>query len=196
MNRMYLNNLVARNSYEHAAVESEMNPTSNFGDSKRVGSLSTVILSFTKKCTVSNHHVSTTELLPTAQGYSNHASVRLKKQRKKRRKQWHISTKRKTTTYRPKVSYHHVRGGDDIPLDFYMESTLYTIPEHGAGLCHMRYVTKNALGAKKAWSIHEQNSRPHHRRSTVVLSGNEPTDRYELFNEIGNTNTVLTTWCS
>jgi hypothetical protein len=167
-------------------VESKILSSSTLGDSKRFESVSTITLSITKHCTLSDH-VSSAKLSPTARGYSNHSSIRLKKQRKKRRKQWHISTKRKLFTYRPQKTYHHIRCGKNASLDFYAESTLYTIPEHGAGLCHMRYITKNALGSKRVWSIHEHNSRPHHRRSTVVLTGYEPTDCYELRNEIRNT---------
>lgn len=184
MNPMNLNNLVTRNNHARNAVEPETLSTSTFGDSKRFGGLSTIVLAFTKNCTLSSQG-STAKLSHTAQVYSNHSSVRLKKQRKKRRKQWRISTKRNLTTYRPKKTFHHIRCGPNASLDLYLESTLYTIPEHGA-LCRMRYITKNSLGAKRVWSIHEQNSRPHHRRSTVILTGYEPTDCCELRAEMGH----------
>jgi hypothetical protein len=51
---------------------------------------------------------------------------------------------------------------------YYMDATLYPIPEHGAGLCYMKYTTVYEHGESDVWSIDESNDRPHHRRSTLV----------------------------
>ena len=180
MNRLRVINMAAGRNKEQincSAKEPEVYSTLDICDPKRFAALSSIVLSFTKKCSLSSP---TKPSLPTARGYSNMGSIRLKKQRKKRRKTWHISTKKKMAVYRPRTTFHHISGGKRFSSDFYAESTLYTIPEHGAGLCHMRYVTKRVLGGKTVWSIYESNYRPHHRRADVVLSGFEPTDRSSL----------------
>jgi hypothetical protein len=55
-------------------------------------------------------------------------------------------------------------------VGYYADSALYPIPEHGSGVCFMRYTTRYNYGACNVWWIDElSNTRPHHRRSPANI---------------------------
>lgn len=53
---------------------------------------------------------------------------------------------------------------------YFIDATLYPIPENGAGVCRAKYTTVYPYREPDIWSVDESNDRPHHRRSSVVYS--------------------------
>jgi hypothetical protein len=70
------------------------------------------------------------------------------------------------------VSRQHCLFDESNPgIAYFLDATLYSIPEHGAGICQMRYATVYQHGAADIWSVNQSNDRPHHRRSSIVYCG-------------------------
>lgn len=70
----------------------------------------------------------------------------------------------------PLTRYHCVFDEERPTVAYFSDATLYSIPEHGAGLCRAEYSTVYPCTEPDVWSVEQSNDRPHHRRSSVVLS--------------------------
>ena len=68
----------------------------------------------------------------------------------------------------PRNRYHCLFDEENPIVAYFSDATLYSIPEHGAGLCHAKYSTIYPCREPDVWSVVQSNDRPHHRRSYYV----------------------------
>jgi hypothetical protein len=65
----------------------------------------------------------------------------------------------------PSTRYHCLFDEENQVVAYFSDATLYSIPEHGAGLCFAKFSTAYPNRKPDEWSVEHSNDRPHHRRS-------------------------------
>jgi hypothetical protein len=64
----------------------------------------------------------------------------------------------------PVTRYHCLFDEENPIVAFFSDATLYSIPEHGAGLCRAKFSTVYPFREPDVWSVELSNDYPHHRQ--------------------------------
>jgi hypothetical protein len=101
---------------------------------------------------------------------SGNAHSNVSKVRRSKRHDKHYIALGESIKNFPVVRHHCLFEEANPIVAYFIDATLYPIPENGAGVCRAKYTTVYPYREPDIWSVDQSNDRPHHRRSSVVYS--------------------------